>query len=879
MKAGNILLTLLLLSVLIAPAMAASITGCEVTGTNVYAGSTAYNIGPAAEIDSTSTATGITNTAGRYIYASGLSYTQAAGIVTYTIENRQGAAVTATEQGTETGMYWDYGDGNTATTDSLTHRYNTPSTYTTNLQLTSYLQETPVSVSTAVTLATSGVTDCTVTDTNVYAGSRLYDITPSAYLKDGNTAAGITNVNGRYLYVENLAATVSGSTATITAEGRQGAAVNTTTQGTTGTYAWEFGDGTTATTTATDTTTHTYSTGIYSAKVDIPGYFGDLTLYTNPINVGVSTYSAEEITTQDFDIVVETGQLYQPQIQYILPSANADTEFFAGNVFVLVSGQTVYTIDAATDTATPVSTTTGTTAETIYIGEYATIITDTAGNTAVYEYPENTFSYLASGGSSLIATTQNYAGIVLDGKLNLYSLTTNKKIGDITTTVTGFSGNDYGDTFAGYNGANLTYYWVENGQIKSATETLPHTITGIQQISQTENYIVTTQANTYIISVSAIGEYNLVTTSETDTPLTHPQATTIGVTIGVHAPNEIYILGADGTTAGTYQTGSTLADTSITKATGLYAISGGSDQQAYILRKDQESTWSLAQIVKANAALTHTQVSTTGTWAAVISGTNLYVLKLSTTQDASYYLQGVVVGSSGEVYANKPITINGEKVTTDLSGKFTYPVTPGMVYEIVAETTRTEYTATNAALQSIAIRLNPNPYAQTVSYSTDYNAETGQFEMLYMDSKALTESVTWVIRETGSQEIVSQQTVPAGQTAYWEVPFDKVFTSYQITMIADRQGTNVENVWILTPDGKNPIDIPGLDDTGKTIIFGAVLMIFGGLFGVMHSAKGALLTVALAGIMTYLGLLAIPWPVIMIAGTIAVIAILAGGQR
>ena len=230
------------------------------------------------------------------------------------------------------------------------------------------------------------------------------------------------------------------------------------------------------------------------------------------------------------------------------------------------------------------------------------------------------------------------------------------------------------------------------------------------------------------------------------------------------------------------------------------------------------------------------------------------------------------------IMANKVITINGEKVTTDLSGRFTYAVTPGSLYRIVADTTTTEYTATNAALQTIAIKLKPNPFAQSVSYSTDYNADTRNFEMTYTDTRDMTSSVTWVIRETGNQTIVSTQTVQAGQTAYWEVPLDKSFTSYQISMIADRQGTNVENTWIITPDGKNPINIPGLDETGKTILFGAVLMIFGGLFGVMHSTKGALLTVLLAGVFAYLGLLNIPTTVIMVAATLAVAALLAKGS-
>lgn len=861
---------------LVSAAAGASITGSTVSGTNIYAGSTVYNIGPAAEIDSTSTATGITNIAGRYVYASGLAYTQAAQIVTYSIATRQGAAVTATNQGTELGMYWDYGDGNTATTEELTHRYRTPSTYITTLQLSSYLQETPTTITTSVSLATSGAIDNAVSNTNVYAGSRLYDIAPSAYLKGGNSATGITNIAGRYLYASDLTAALSGSTATITAADRQGAAVNATTQGTTGTYSWDYGDGATATTTATDSTTHAYSTGIYSAKVEIPGYFGNLILYTDPINVGVPTYTAEDITTQDFDIVVEAGQLYQPLTQYILPSTKADMEFFAGNLFVLASGRTVYTIDAGTATATPVSTTTGTTAETIYLGENAAIITDTAGNTAVYVYEAGTFDYLSSGGSDKIATTANYAGIVNDGTLSIYDLSTGKKIGSTPANIEAFAGNDYGDTFAGFAGSTISYWWVDNaGAIQSGSANITQTVTGLKQIAQTENYIVTTDTNTLIIGVSGVGEYNLVATSETDTPLTTPQATTIGVIIGVHSPNEIYIIGADGATAGTYQTGAALADSSITKATGLYAITGGADQQAYILRKDQESTWSLAQILKTSAAISHAQISTTGTYSAVLSAANLYLLKMSTQQDTSYYLQGMVIDSHGMPYKGV-VFINGEKVNSDASGKFTYPVTPGMLYEIVVDTTTVEYTATNAALQQVAIKLSVNPLAADIQYSAEYNAATQNIEMSYYDMADKTQSVVWEVRQTNNNTIVATYT---GTTAAFPVPAGDIYQNYYITVAADRGDYDITKSWSITPAGGSPVDLFGLDDNGKNIIFGFLLLIIAGLFGAMHSARGAVLTAFAACVLRYLELITIPWVVILVAAVLAVIAAIAGGQR
>ncbi len=54
-------------------------------------------------------------------------------------------------------------------------------------------------------------------------------------------------------------------------------------------------------------------------------------------------------------------------------------------------------------------------------------------------------------------------------------------------------------------------------------------------------------------------------------------------------------------------------------------------------------------------------------------------------------------------------------------------------------------------------------------------------------------------------------------------------------------------------------------------------MIFGGLFGVMHSTKGALAVTALAAWMRYMELITIPWILISIAAVIAIIASLQRG--
>lgn len=146
---------------------AASITGCTVENTNIYS-STVYDIGPDGSYDSTSTATGITNVANRYLYASGLSADVSGATAAYTLESRQGSTTVEAEQGTAQSWAWTFGDGQTSTAaQDTTHTYAAPGFYTTQLQLTNYLDSTGVTVSDEVTIlpGVPTVTDPTASPT------------------------------------------------------------------------------------------------------------------------------------------------------------------------------------------------------------------------------------------------------------------------------------------------------------------------------------------------------------------------------------------------------------------------------------------------------------------------------------------------------------------------------------------------------------------------------------------------------------------------------------------------------------------------------------------------------------------------------------------
>lgn len=126
------------------------ISNCDVINTNVYAVANVNDIAPPGTYDSTSTATGITNVADRYLYASGLSATPNGATVSYTLEGQQGSTTVEATQGTAQSWAWTFGDGATSSVaEDTTHTYAAPGTYSTSLTLKNYLDSTGITVTTS----------------------------------------------------------------------------------------------------------------------------------------------------------------------------------------------------------------------------------------------------------------------------------------------------------------------------------------------------------------------------------------------------------------------------------------------------------------------------------------------------------------------------------------------------------------------------------------------------------------------------------------------------------------------------------------------------------------------------------------------------------
>ena len=640
--------------------------------------------------------------------------------------------------------------------------------------------------------------------------------------------------------------------------------------------------------------TNTEKTG-YSDQYTIRGltispaaYGGDRYPLINP-HPPQPANTPDTIPTQTPDITTTTTDTYKIAQQHNLPTPLTGITYLNAKTAIIATGNAIYQI-TETAQAQPVTTTTDTTIIQTYLSTQTAAAITTNNTALIYPYTDGTATTIYQGQTAPIAvsqTSQTTAYIATIGStkhLLLHNTQTGQNIATTTTTDTHLSANNNTNLILGHSGTTtLNIYRTTGNTISKTTATLPSPITNIQEIPGTNNIIITTTAKTYTYTLTDTGTATQTAASTETTPLNNPRGTTSLTYIATNT-NTLYIIDQTGTTIGTYTAGATLNSADIARLTGLWGLAGGEDTQIYFLTKTGTSGWYLEQTSQILAPITNTAIATTGYYALVAADTKLYLYSQSgeiIDDTAVYWLNGIVINTNGSPYIGQ-ITFGSDTLTTDATGKFMVLVTPGTTYTITAGTTTTQYTATNVQYQTVAIKIQPDPYATNVDYSANWNSTTQAIDMTYTDQTGRTNSVTWKIRNTATNDIVYQQTTTSGQTLSYPLPAEQQYTNYQISMTADRTTTAgltspVQNTWLITPSGSNPISIPGLDDTGKNILFCAVLMIFGALFGVVHSTKGAVAVSFLAAALRYFELITIPWILIIVAATIAIIAALARG--
>lgn len=644
------------------------------------------------------------------------------------------------------------------------------------------------------------------------------------------------------------------------------------------TYLWEYSSDGTAWNTIGSTQTVSWTPELNPGEYQVR-----LTVSANGRAISASTSTLVYVTPEAVpdcagNVSTSTTDTYGAQSAWTLPGTQTAGVFQDISKYVLTANNGVYEIDSVYQTVSPFSDYAFGTITDAYISaqKVATVAT---GFAFIYDANGNPTRMKNSAlGTPARIAVANTTAAVSDGTHVVIFGADGTFKRSITQTVTQLAANSETDVIVGHNAGTTLYIWY--GASGTTSQTFPQAITEIHEILGSNSFIVGTAANTYVLSISAGGAKSLVVTSTDNLPLRHLDGTQTYTVAGANAAG-LYIFDSTGTTIGTYTEGSTIQANAIARVSGLVTLSGGLDQQAYFFDKSGSSSWTLAQSTAIGAPISAVSLSTDAGYAVVVTQTNkIYLFKRQLTPGqttSSYYLNGVIMKSSGEKYIG-PFSWNGNQLYTDSEGVFTVPVLPGTVYTLICGDSRQQYTATNVGSQSHVFKLSGQTLQSSITYSAAYNAETHAIEMNYQDTSSKTTAVQWRIVNK-NDDIVYLTNTTAGQTVSYQVPINETADNFIVTVSANRDNMKVQNTWNVNPQGTASINLYGLDETGRNIIFCFILMILGGLFGVMHSTKGAVIVSFVAVWMRYVEFITVPWICVIIAAVISIIASIGwGGQ-
>lgn len=633
--------------------------------------------------------------------------------------------------------------------------------------------------------------------------------------------------------------------------------------------------------------------GTYLLKVIVSDDYG----YTDSYDAGfdniiisvLNVYVPDQVTTKISSVQAKTLETYQATNEFDFINNIKDVIYKGDTIAYVAAGNAIYIVNGEESTISPLTEYTGNTISKVYFGDTRAIINDIDNNVAIYDYYSRSMEYIATNGTDKVAISPDYAYIVNDtGWLNIYDLNNTiiayiqytypylevNQATNIIGYMIGVGGQESSYSrfyYLIYDGTTITpayydYQWSANTNINA------------KPVGNTDKWITYNKIQSYwpeILTIKSDGTASNTVVINTQYLIGHIDVSESLSSI-FNVNSIIYVYGNDAQLQGQYTAGGNLNDVSIAYTNGLYAIAGGNDTIAYFINKESSSSWILDQATNFGEAIYYSKISYDGNQALIGTTNKLFLFKYQESVDSNYYINGVVVGSDGLPYANKIITIDANSVTTDDSGFFVYPVKPGQTYTIITGTKTTRYTATNQALQTLSIKIQSQLISQDVTYGATYNQTSRNIEMTYNDAVDRTSIVVWSVRDTHTGQEVSRQTVQAGDPAFYFVPTGKENDNYFVTVNADRGNTTVKNTWSITPSGEGQtVNLFGMDETGRNILFGFFLILLAGLFGYLHQHIGTIIIALAAAILRYLGLITVPWIMILIAVVVAIVAAIA----
>lgn len=190
------------------------------------------------------------------------------------------------------------------------------------------------------------------------------------------------------------------------------------------------------------------------------------------------------------------------------------------------------------------------------------------------------------------------------------------------------------------------------------------------------------------------------------------------------------------------------------------------------------------------------------------------------------------------------------------------------------------YTATDDALiqleiGSLSIDAGEDGWRLSVSESEIEDSDQIELEIEYIDEKKLTENIELKIHQRNNPDAIEYGPVSVSETNNWRETIEIEDGNYELTATIDRDGEKEEVSRHI--GGVGDLDLPISGSILQALGLLSLILI-GALFGGTMARTGAVVVAVIAWPMTWMGIISVAYPMLLIATTVAVLFRIGSGS-
>lgn len=361
----------------------------------------------------------------------------------------------------------------------------------------------------------------------------------------------------------------------------------------------------------------------------------------------------------------------------------------------------------------------------------------------------------------------------------------------------------------------------------------------------------------------------------------------------------------DGVKVGFYSTGGYVKSVDISQTNGLWAIAGSTDGIAYVFSKESMSSWYTYWQTNSLVPVTVVFSNWRGSYFGIGRMDGSFTLIYPTTSGGSSggssvggiytpneFYQEIFVFRNGKAIIGDVVTVSVNTSptmddyneyfvgTTDSHGKIVYKATSGYYYKVnVNNGEKIETFAATSTRTYYIVNINSPVMSSRYSFRTEYNDTSKKILMSYIDNQGVASSITFrVVNVANNTEVYNTSGIGSSLTAEYYDPSSGTL-SYRVYMEANRyDGSTVRDSRYVQSSNTWKINLSGVDSIIRNAIFTVMIMVIAGLFSYTNNVRGAIIVVFIGAAFTLFGLVDVPWWIIAMAGTLAILGAFGKGS-